>query len=185
MDDLGTIQETSQDRIELLPRHPGEEKARDRDKRTFQAQLKEQIMLGERRLQLQQWGGLYLAVSSFIAEVLKLPYRVKLVTCLETIKKSPRDESDHVYPAIAGQIAYTLPARFSLVAESFITRVDGANHYCLSCRSHPRVETKTRYDKVGGRTWVNPTAQKLLNYINGKDNPETALEKQIGIGLEE
>ena len=183
IDDLGAVQETSQDRIELSPRHAGEEKQRDRDKVAFQTQLKEQIMLGERRLQIQQWGELYLAVSNFVSEILRLPYRVKLVTCLETIKSSPRDGADHIYPAIAGQIAYTLPAKFSMVAETFIANIDGANHYTLTCKTHPRVETKTRYDTTGGRTWVNPSLQKVLKYINSEGEPETNLEKKIGIGL--
>lgn len=183
IDDFKAMQETSSDRIELQPRHAGEEKAMDKDRSKFQSGVKEQIMLGDRRLQIQQWGDLYLAVSTFLSEVMKLPFRVKVVTATEAIRKNPRDGQEHLYPAVQGQIVYDLSARFSMVAETFIHDDGGNNLYCLSCKSHGRLETKSRFDENGGRTWVNPTAQKILKYMAGQDEAETAQEKKIGIGL--
>jgi len=181
LDDLGALQEIAQDKVELSPKHAGEEKARDKDKYQFELTLRQALMMGERRLEIQQWGALFLAVSNFLSEVLKLPYRVKLVTVLEALKDNPRTGQPHIAPALAGQVANTLPARFSLVADAFIADMDGRNLYCLSCIGHPRIETKCRYGK--GRTWIDPTMEKVLAYINGKGEAESERERKIGINL--
>lgn len=180
LDDFGTLQETAMDKIEMAPRGFSEEKAADRDKAQFTERMRQNLMLGERRLQLQQWGELNIALTNFLAEVLALPYRVKLVTALEGQAKNPRTGEDHLYPAMAGGLRTVLSAKFSLVAATFTVNHDGKTLYCLSCRSHPRLETKNRLGT--GWTMIDPTMQKVLERIAGK-GVETAIEAKIGTGL--
>lgn len=182
-DDLGAIQEAGLDKIEVTPRTANEDKQYSKDRRAFQQMVIEQIMTGERRPQIQQWGDIYNALTEFISQVFKLPYKIQMVSCLEKLQKNPRTREDHLYPAVAGQLAITFPAKFSLVLETFTTEEGGNLYYCASCKSHPRLETKTRYDDSGGRTWINPDMGKILAYINKKGEPETPLEKRIGVGL--
>ena len=177
LDDFGSIQEVGVDKIELSPRTYAEDKM---TKRELELQIRQQLLLGERKLQIQQWGGLSVAMNSFLAEVNNLPFAAKLVTCLEGTAKNPRTGEEHIYPSILGGLRTTMSAKFSLVASSFITSLDGNLYYCLSCRSHPRMETKNRYGE--GFTIINPSMAKLLARINNKDK-ETTLEKRIGMGL--
>ena len=138
-------------------------------------------MLGERRLQIQQWGELWLACESFLYEVLALPFVIKLVTVLEGVVENPRNNQMHIYPNLLGQIRTTLPARFSIVAQSFVADFEGKRYHCLSSHSHPKIESKDRYGK--GRTWLDPKMANILQYMEGKAKEETELEKKIGIGL--
>jgi len=120
-------------------------------------------------------------MENFLFEVLKLPFKVKVVTVLEDKATNPRDGTEHIYPALQGGLRTSILARFGLVAETFVS-YDSQNKplYCCHCHSHPRIETKTRYS--AGRAWINPTAQKLVNHIKGGDNVETEMEKKIGSG---
>ena len=177
LDDFGSLQEAGMDKIELSPRTYAEDKMSKRD---LELQIRQQLLLGERKLQIQQWGDLSVAMNSFLAEVNNLPFAVKLVTCLEGIAKNPRTGEEHIYPSILGSMRTIMSAKFSLVASAFITNLDGANYYCLSCRSHARTEAKNRYGE--GFTLVSPTMAKLLARINGKET-ESKLEQRIGTGL--
>jgi len=174
-DDFGSIQTTTRRKIEQMPIGRGEEKAANPD------EIKRQLMRGERRMQIRQWGELWVATESFLYEVLDLPYSVKLFTVLEGAAENPRDGQEHIYPQLIGQTRTTLPARFSLVAESFITEREGKLYYCLSSKSHPKVETKDRYGS--GRTWINPDMKEILLYTAGKGGAETEVESKLGIAL--
>jgi len=185
IDDFGAMQKTAERKVILEPKSWADDKLiKDKGVTEFQRKAREQLLLGERRMQIQQWGELFTALESFTSEVLKLPYKVKLFTTLEGVAKNPRTQEEHIYPQLSGQVRTTFPARFSLVAETFISTLgkdDSRSYYCLSCRNHPRVETKSRFGE--GRTWVSPTIAKVLAYINHKGEPENDAEKKIGTGL--
>jgi hypothetical protein len=178
LDDFGALQIAARHHIERVPR--AEEIKRTGDVDTA---IREQLMLGQRRMQIQQWGEIWIALESFLHEVLKLPYKVRLVTVLEGKAINPRTGEEHIYPDLQGQMRSSLLARFSLVAEAFINfGKEGKGIFCLHSRPHPRIETKDRFQS-GGRTWVNPTAAKLLLHITGGDEQETEQEKKIGAGI--
>ncbi len=180
IDDFGLMQESLRHKVEMMPRGWEEEKRQGKD---FEVQVKKDLMMGERRMHLDQWGSMWIGLESFITAILKLPFDVKLVTVLEGEAESPRDGHQRIYPNLQGAVRYSLSARFSLVAETFIADHKGKQYYALTCRSHSKIETKSRYDEAGGRTWVNPSMASVLAYINGKGGPETEIEKEIGVGL--
>ena len=177
IDDFGNIQETARHKIERMPRYPSEEQAGAR----FEPQVRRELMLGERTLEMRDWGKMWVAMETFLYEVLALPFEVKLVTVLEDTADDLRTGERRIYPNLQGAMRYSLSARFSLVAEAFIAELDGIQYYCLTSRSHPRIETKDRYGS--GRTWVDPTALKLLSYINKKGGAESKIEQAIGTGI--
>jgi len=179
IDDFSAIQETSRHRLERKPRTTQEERM---GKTEVKLAIRQELMLGDRRLRLTDWGGLWVAMENFLYEVLKLPYKIKLVTVLEEKAINPRTSEEAIYPALQGSLRTTILARFGFVGETFVTySTERKPLYCLHCCSHPRVESKTRFGE--GRTWVNPTIQKLINHIKGGDNAETELERRIGIGV--
>ena len=178
IDDFGSVQTTARRKIEQMPRGWDEEHAKN-----LGPAVKQQLMRGERRMQMQDWGGMWVAMETFLYEVLALPYAVKLVTVLEAPDKDPRTGEMRLFPQLQGAIQNTLSPRFSLVAESFIAEHDDKTYYCLSCRSHPKIETKTRFSEAG-RTWVNPDMTRVLAYCGGKGGVESKLESDIGIGIE-
>ena len=182
IDDLGSIQGVALDKVLKMARLHEEKEARTRPKE-FKEQVWKDILLGERRLRYQSgdWPSLFTAVDTFISDILNMPFEVKLVTALEAIMSNPRDGEDRIYPNLGGGIRTVTPAHFSLVGELFIATHDGSQHYCATCRSHPRIETKTRYGE--GRTWVDPTMAKILAYIVGRGGEESTTEKGIGTGL--
>lgn len=179
IDDFGSIQTTARRKIEAAPRGWDEEHAKN-----IAPAITGQLMRGERRMQMQDWGGMWVAMETFLYEVLALPFAVKLVTVLEAPDKDPRTGEIRLYPQLQGAIQSTLSPRFSLVAEAFVAEHDSKSYYCLSCRPHPRIETKTRFEADGGRTWVNPDMARVLAYCTGKGGEETKLETDIGIGLD-
>ena len=183
LDDFTNVQTTARRKIEMMPRGWDEEKSQGTAQ--FAAQVKQALMRGERKLQMQDWGGMWVAMETFLYEVLALSFKVKLVTVLEAPDNDPRTGETRLYPQLQGAIRHTLSPRFSLVAESFITDYDGSTYYCLSSRSHPKVETKDRFRHGGGRTWVDPDIAKILAYVNGKGGAESDIESKIGIGIEE
>ena len=185
LDDFGAMQKTAERKVVLEPKSWADDKViKDKGITEFRRKAREQLLLGERRMQIQQWGELFTALESFTSEVLKLPFKVKLFTTLEGVAKNPRTSEDHIYPQLSGQVRTTFPARFSLVSETFISTIgkdDSRLYYSMTCRSHSRIETKSRFGE--GRTWVSPTMAKVLAYINHKGAPETEDEKKIGSGL--
>lgn len=185
IDDFGAAQKTAERKVILEPQTWADSDiAKRKGMAEFKRKAREDLLLGERRMQIQQWGELFTALESFTSEVLKLPFRVKLFTTLEGVAKNPRTQDDHIYPQLSGQVRTTFPARFSLVAETFLSAIGKdttKSYYCMTCRSHPRIETKSRFGE--GRTWINPTMAKTLAYINHKGQPETEDEKKIGTGL--
>ena len=184
LDDFGAMQKTAERKVVLEPKGWADDKLiKEKGITAFRQKAREQLLLGERRMQIQQWGELFTALESFTSEVLRLPFKVKLFTTLEGMAKNPRTGDDHIYPQLSGQVRTTFPARFSLVAETFISALgDGSRlYYSMTCRSHSRIETKSRFGE--GRTWVNPSMAKVLAYINHKGVPETEDEKKIGTGL--
>jgi len=178
IDDFGATQVTARRKIERMPRGYTEEKV---GMTKLMPQITQELMRGERRMQIQDWGSMWIAIETFLYEVLALPPVIKLVTVLESPDEDPRTGELRLYPNLQGAIRHSLPARFSLVAEAFIAEHKDKLHYCLSSKPHPRVSTKDRYGT--GRTWVNPDMAQVLAYLNGKGNPETDIEKAIGIGL--
>ncbi len=182
IDDFGAVQKSVEHKVILGPRGYYDEKmVKSKGIAEFQRKAKEDMLLGERRMQIQQWGELFIALEAFTSEVLKLPYKVKMFTTLEGVAKNPRTQEDHIYPSLSGQVRTTFPARFSLVAEMFLSNLDSKTHYCMTCRSHPRIETKSRFG--AGRTWVNPDMTRVLAYVNRKGAEESELETRIGTGL--
>ena len=180
LDDFGSAQESLRHKLEQMPRGKSEEYAA-RTGKEFEKQVKRELLLGERRLHIDQWGSMWIGLETFLGDVLSLPFDVKLVTVLEGEAENPRDGLDHIYPNLQGAIRYSISARFGLVAEAFIASVDGTTEYALTCRSHPKIETKSRYGD--GRTWVNPTMLDVLAYIAGKSTGESDVEKKIGVGI--
>lgn len=185
IDDFGAAQKTAERKVILEPQTWADgDMVKKKGVTEFKLKAREDLLLGERRMQIQQWGELFTALESFTSEVLKLPFRVKLFTTLEGVAKNPRTQDDHIYPQLSGQVRTTFPARFSLVAETFLSTLGkdtAKSYYCLTCRSHPRIETKSRFGE--GRTWINPTMARVLAYINKRGDPETDDEKKIGTGL--
>jgi len=180
LDDFGSFQESLRRKLEVMPRGSREEYAA-RTGKEFEKQVKRELLLGERRLHIDQWGSMWIGLETFLGDVLSLPFDVKLVTVLEGEAENPRDGLDHIYPNLQGAIRYSISARFGLVAEAFIATVDGTAEYALTCRSHPKIETKSRYGD--GRTWVNPTMLDVLSYIGGKGGTESEVEKKVGVGI--
>jgi energy-coupling factor transporter ATP-binding protein EcfA2 len=178
LDDFGSLQEMSRRRIEKERRTEKEYRMSPAE---AEALIRQELMLGDRRMQIQQWGSLWLAMENFLYEVLKLPYKVKLITILEDKAVNPRTGDECIYPALQGGLRTSILARFGLVAETFIAYDKDKPVYCAHCHSHPRIETKTRFGS--GRTWVNPSIQKFINHAGGKDDVETELEKRIGVGV--
>lgn len=176
IDDFGATQATARRKIEKMPKGYKEEQ----DKK-FTTTARMELMRGERRLQLQDWGSMWVAIEAFLYEILALPLAVKLVTVLEAPDKDPRTGDLCLYPNLQGAIRHSLPARFSLVAESFIHEHKGNNYYCLTSKSHPRVATKDRYGQ--GRTWVDPDMSRILAYLNRQGGEESVIERIIGAGL--
>ena len=183
IDDIGALQAMALEKIIYMPRTKGEEDAARGTPDKFQRIVKKELLLGERQLRFQSrdWPSLFTSLDTFLLDILRMPYAVKLVTALETVRDNPRDGADKIYPSLDGAIRTVLPAHFSLVAEAFIATLDGKMHYALTCQSHPRIETKSRYGQ--GRTWVDPDMLEVLGYINGQGEPESELEKRIGTGL--
>lgn len=180
IDDLGSIETTAKRKISYGAKSFIEEKMslKERD-----LAIREQLMLGERRFSQPDWGESWTALSNFLTECLRLPYKIKLVTVLEGTAKNPRTNEDHIYPALQKASRQEVLARFSLVGELFIAYDKDDNpKYCLHSKPHPRIETKDRFVK-GGRTWIDPTMEKVLVHINHKGEPETEQEKKIGTGL--
>lgn len=176
IDDFGATQSAARHKLERMPRGYKEEQ----DKQ-FAATVRKELMMGERHMEIRDWGGMWIALETFLYEVLNLSPQVKLVTVLESADEDPRTGELRLYPNLQGAIRHSLPARFSLVAEAFITEYKDKLYYCLSSKSHPRVATKDRYG--AGRTWVNPSMSAVLAYLNHKGEPETETEKAIGVGL--
>lgn len=178
MDDFGSLQETSRRRLEREPAY--EDRRQSRAQRELA--IREQLMLGDKRMKIQDWGQLWISMENFLYETLKLLFKVKLVTVLEDKANNPRDNSEHIYPALQGSLRTSILPRFGFVGETFISYdSDNKPLYALHCQSHPKVESKTRYGK--GRTWVNPTAQKLLKHIQGGEDAESEVEKRVGTGI--
>lgn len=180
IDDLGGLEVKIRQKINLEAKGYREEQMSPTER---EVKIREQLMLGERKFSQPDWGESWVALSNFLSECLKLPFRVKLVTVLEGTARNPRTGDDHIYPALQKASRQEILARFSLVGELFIAYdKEDKPRYCLHSRPHPKIETKDRFLE-GGRTWVNPTMPKVLAHINYKGEPETDTEKKIGTGL--
>jgi len=178
IDDFGATQTTARHKIERMPRGYKEEQA---GLSKVIPTIKAELMRGERRMQMQDWGNMWIAIETFLYELLSLPPQIKLVTVLEAPEDDPRTGEMRLMPNLQGAIKYSLSARFSLVAEAFISEYKDNQYYCLSSLSHPKVATKDRFGT--GRTWIDPKMSDVLAYINHKGKPETDIEKALGIGL--
>jgi len=180
IDDLGSFELSIRRKVGYGAKSWQEEKmgAKERD-----LAIREQLMLGERRFSQPDWGESWTALSNFITECLRLPYKVKLVTVLEGTAKNPRTGEDHIYPALQKASRQEVLARFSLVGELFIAYdKDDKPRYCLHSKPHPRIETKDRFVQ-GGRTWVNPNMERVLLHISHEGAAMTKEEEKIGTGL--
>lgn len=180
LDDLGALQDVIGLSIQKHARGRDEERQRS-DVR--EKAIRGQLLAGGRRLQQSQWGELDIAMNAFLTELLLLPYKLIAVTVLEDVREHPRTGAAQVYPNLVGGIRNDLTARFSLVANLFIHEEDGRSLYCMSCRPHSRLPNKSRYGVP--RTWINPTPERVLRYINGnegKGDEETPQEQRVGSG---
>ena len=180
LDDFGAMQKEARHRIEMQPRErESSMPAAQRSQAITQALLR-----GQRRMYYQQWGELAIALDSFLYEMVKLPFSFVLVTATTELHRHPMTGEEHIYPGLQGSIRYDMLARFGLVGVTFNEEQAGAVHFCLTCRPHPRIPTGTRYGE--GRTWVDPTAEKLLKHLYRRELPEdkeSALERTIGSGI--
>ena len=179
LDDFGSIQDRSYNKASRMPRR-WEERQPDIAKT-----IEKQLLLGERKLEYDQWGQITMACETFLNRVMPLPFKLRLVTIREKIDSDKRTGEDKLYPALRGDLRTGISARFSLVAESFLATVDKKQVFCLSSRSHPHVETKDRFTPDGaGRTWLNPDMAKVIAHINRKEEvAESATEIKIGSGI--
>ena len=182
LDDFGATQETLVWKTHTQARGRQEEGMSREQRDEF---MRKNILLANRRLQLQHWGEITGASRSFLREVKLLPWSFLIATFVEDLREHPRTGEEHLYPDLAGNLRYTVGARFSVVANTFKAPYEGKMHWCLTTLPHPRLPTK---DRVGTeRTWVDPTAQKLLMHFTGKEGTneaETELEKKIGTGIQ-
>ena len=181
LDDFGASQDQIKNKAQMMPR--GDEARLSIEKRSLQ--IRESLMKGDRRLLGPQWGEVAVAAEAFLTEVAALPAQIFIATIIEDLRESPRTGLEHIYPSLQGRIRFSILARFSLVVEAFKAQDQAkVSRYCLTCREHVKLPTKTRYGQ--GRTWVDPTASKLLAHINRKeegDYAETKLEQFIGTGI--
>ena len=178
LDDFGSLQDAAVTKVERVPRSDREARMPPADRVTY---IRQQILEGNRKLQLQQYGEITAASDAFLYEFMRLPYRLKVITMLSQVREHPRTGKDHIYPNTTGAIRDELLARFSLIVNSFIAEYRGQVHYCLTCKPHPRIPTNTRYGV--GRTWVDPDFTALLTHMQRKEEAESATEKAIGTGL--
>lgn len=182
VDDFGKIQDTTEGRLLAVPRNRAETEMR----RGFDDYRRAATLRGDRTLDLRQYGYLAAAMDAWLTEIRALPYRVTLFTVLPEVRSDPRDGGERIFPAVAGSLRYELGSYFSLVANTFIEHKEGKTHYCMTTLPHPRLPTGERYGQA--RTWVNPTAARLLRHITGKEadgDKETDEERKIGVGIYE
>ena len=112
VDDLGSIQRAAKRKIETSGRGAAEERMPPAERLTT---IQRQLMQGDRRLQMQQWGELAISVDAFLEALLHLPMPVKAVTVLEELRSHPRTGDEHLFPNLDGSIRYDLAAYFSLL----------------------------------------------------------------------
>lgn len=179
IDDFGSVQTAAKRKIELMPANWKEERIPLLE---FTIEARRRLLLGERQMQLRQWGKLWTAIESFLIEILSLPFKVRLLTTLETTVNDPRTGDEVIVPALVGQARTSIPAKFSLVAEAFVSEIDSQRLFCLSSEPHPRVETKDRY---AGRVWINPTAKRLLQHMSKdkQEEVESEIERRVGFSF--
>ena len=180
IDDLGKIQKVIERELRGHARGKDEERMRaDVREKT----IRQSMLEGGRRLAINQWGELDIALNSFLDEVLKLPFALTVVTVLEETRTHPRTDDIHVYPNLVGGIRDDLNARFSLVLNLFNTELKEKMVWAASCRPHPRLPNKTRYGEP--RTWIDPTAPRIMRHVLRKEvtaDKETDDEKAVGSG---
>ena len=182
LDDFGATQEQIIRKSSLTPRTSDEYRMNPAARSDH---MRAQLLRGDRRLQYQQWGEIGGAGEAFLYEVKHSTAQIVVATVLEETRDNPRTGLDQIYPDLAGSLRYSVLSKFSLVTSAFKDFDDDGNvHWCLSSLPHPRVPTKDRVSVP--RTWVNPTAERLLLHIVNKDGgeyAETDQEKKIGIGI--
>ena len=181
VDDFGASQEVMRRKAMMMPRSKLEERMKGADR---EALLRKEFLLGNRHLQFQGFQELAEGGRDFLWELRQLPFQLLMVNMLEGVRPDPRSGEDRLFPELEGNIRKTILARFSLVVEVFRYWEKEEELWCATTRSHPRTNAK---DRVGtARTWIAPTAAKLLLHITGKEGAselETELERRIGTGL--
>ena len=178
IDDFGKVQERGVQRVEGKPRGRDEERMRPD---ALSAMTRKGLVLGDRKMILPQFGEVAVASESFLYELLSTAFPIKVMTMLLETREHPRTGQDALYPALLGNIRYDILSRFSLVLNTFMERREATTLFCATSRPHPRLGTKDRYSP--GRTWVDPTAERILAHIVGPDEHETPTETQIGVGI--
>jgi len=181
VDDLGSIQRAARRKIETSGRGRAEEQMAPANR--LEA-IQKQLMQGDRRLIMSQWGELAISVDTFLQELLNLPIPLKVVTVLEELREHPRSGLEHLFPNLDGSIRYDLLAYFSFIGSTFVTSDQTQATYWLTTRPHSRIATGERYGSP--RTWENPTMLRVLKHINRAEAPEdaeTPREKAVGVGI--
>ena len=183
-DDVGAAQETARQKITEMPQGKAEEILSNKNSDEHLRSVAQQMMKGERRFGLPDFGHLKQGMESFVHRLFSLPFDVTVMTVLEAPREDPRTGSDRLYPALEGHLRDWLMPKFSFVGTSFSVYPEKGKDpvYCLSSKSNPRVSTKDRYQEMG-RTWINPTAEKLIAHIGGAGVKETEQENKIGVGV--
>lgn len=183
LDDITKVQDTDIEKSMKQPQNWNERNQASKGTANFELQVMKDTMEGNRRLELQQRGNMNIGLDAFITQIFKLAPPIKVMTALEDLREHPRTGQEHLYPLVEGGLRYELPSEFSLVINTFVYEDKGAQFYCATSRSNSRLSTKDRYSLTGGRTWINPTGEKLLAYMAGKGEKETKLEADIGVGM--
>ena len=183
IDDLGKVQGVTTEKVSYQPRGQREERMNPEQRRE---EISRSLMLGERRFLQQQWGEAYIALDNFLKAFRTLPCDFKWLTVLQELQDDPRTGEPILMPDLAGSLRAELLSYYSMVVTTFKAFDDkGVPLYCASTRDHPRVPTKDRYSIP--RTWIDPTAAKLLRHLAGKDDQgsdtETPQERSIGVGI--
>lgn len=181
VDDLGSIQRAAKHKIETSGRGAAEERMPPAERL---AAIQRQLMQGDRRLIMSQWGELAISMDTFLEALLNLPIPVKAVTVLEELREHPRSGAEYLFPNLDGSIRYDLMAHFSFIGSTFVLSDQAQASYWLTTRPHARIATGERYGTP--RTWENPTMLRVLKHINraeGPEDAETPRERAVGVGI--
>lgn len=183
-DDIGAVQEVARQKITEMPQGRQEEILANKNSDEHLRTVAQQMMKGERRFGLPDFGHLKQGMESFVHKLFGLPFTFLVMTVLEAERDDPRTGQKKLYAALEGHLRDWLLPKFSFVGTSFSVYPEKGKDpmYCLSTKSNPRLSTKDRYQEMG-RTWINPTADKLIAHIGGTGAKETEQENKIGVGV--
>lgn len=138
------------------------------------------LMLGNTRMQINNWGNLLELTRHFLDDVLRLPLHV-IVTCISKIDEHPTSGKLGVFPALQGSMQELINAHFSVVAYSYIAQWGTDFLYCMATQPHDSISTK---DRSGlSRVLINPQFQTFVDALEGKIPARTDQQKRLAQSL--